>query len=211
MNERKANSRKSVANHTDVASDNRRLPDQATDRQKRLLFTALLSGTTVGLSMAKLPSRWSRPIVDSVLLPAHAQATCGALCASSNVFDFVALDATAIDVSVRIPSGGPAVTAMDRVQITLCGIVPGIGVNVQVLANLNPAGQIDLGSNNTVTATGNTAMEVSVSPTIVAPVSDIRDLTLVVTSEGVTGNTLVPAAQLNTLVMGGTSSLACPF
>jgi hypothetical protein len=46
---------------------------QAANPARRRLLTALAAGGVVGVH--DLPERWIKPVVDSVLLPAHAQAT----------------------------------------------------------------------------------------------------------------------------------------
>jgi hypothetical protein len=45
------------------------------DLGRRRLFKALAGVGVVAVGAAALPRRWTRPVIDSVLLPAHAQAT----------------------------------------------------------------------------------------------------------------------------------------
>jgi len=48
----------------------------------------LLKSLATGGSIAMLPINWSRPAVQSVVLPAHAQMTCGAVYAITNFVTF---------------------------------------------------------------------------------------------------------------------------
>lgn len=45
-------------------------------RARRRLLGALATSGGVFLSGAMLPGRWTRPVVDAVVLPGHAQTTC---------------------------------------------------------------------------------------------------------------------------------------
>ena len=49
--------------------------NEKTPGSRRNLLKALAAGGGVAVSVASLPKTWSRPQIDSVLLPAHAQTT----------------------------------------------------------------------------------------------------------------------------------------
>jgi hypothetical protein len=47
------------------------------DRRKAIKTGVIVGGSVVGAAMA-LPKKWTRPIVDAVIVPAHAQVSPGA-------------------------------------------------------------------------------------------------------------------------------------
>ena len=46
-----------------------------TDRQRRQTFKKILAGSSILSASAIMPDKWVKPVVDAVLLPAHAQAS----------------------------------------------------------------------------------------------------------------------------------------
>lgn len=68
-----------TTSRTPTASPRPSDPCPPLDRpRRRRLLQAI---TAAGVTSAALPDRWNRPVVDSVLLPAHAQATPVDVCA----------------------------------------------------------------------------------------------------------------------------------
>lgn len=49
--------------------------DKELSKPRRKLLRTLAAGSGVVLTGTSLPDKWSRPVVDSVVLPAHAQTT----------------------------------------------------------------------------------------------------------------------------------------
>jgi len=52
---------------------NQRRPYRQIDTRRRSTLTRLVTGSAINGAAAALPSNWTQPVVDSVLLPAHAQ------------------------------------------------------------------------------------------------------------------------------------------
>lgn len=60
--------------HRDRGPENSNQPDQAVDAGRRgALARMLAGGAAAGAAAASLPAAWTQPVVQSVLLPAHAQ------------------------------------------------------------------------------------------------------------------------------------------
>src|SRR5262245_11117770 len=64
----------------DETSDDKRKSDptvEQLDRRKAIKTGVIVGGSVVGSAMA-LPQKWTRPIVDAVIVPAHGQVSPGA-------------------------------------------------------------------------------------------------------------------------------------
>lgn len=94
-------------------------PDVSTHRaasdpgRRRRLLAAI---TAAGATSAALPDRWNRPVVDAVLLPAHAQATpaaCGLTCTSE-------IQETWVLEQVNNQVSNLAVNGLSRATIVQC-------------------------------------------------------------------------------------------
>ena len=60
-----------MGNNNGFGNENRKQP---VDRARRKALKIIVAGTAVAGALA-IPSRWSKPVVNSIILPAHAQAT----------------------------------------------------------------------------------------------------------------------------------------
>lgn len=55
---------------------NNQSTEERQNKPRRRLLAALATGGGVCMSGSLLPSRWTEPLVDAVVLPVHAQTTC---------------------------------------------------------------------------------------------------------------------------------------
>jgi len=60
-----------TCNNSGFGNENRKQP---VDRARRNALKIIVAGTAAAGSLA-IPSRWSKPVVNSIILPVHAQAT----------------------------------------------------------------------------------------------------------------------------------------
>ncbi len=101
------------------------IPDKHSTQRRKLLKT-LAAGGVAGGVVATLPETWTRPIVDSVLLPVHAQASVATLSAQisydETFFDPGTYNAVPVDDGTRTYS--VFVTPAQAIPVTL--VVTGI-------------------------------------------------------------------------------------
>ncbi len=57
----------------------KKIEDHERQASRRKLLKSILAGGGVAAAGRALPEQWTKPVVDSVLLPAHAQTTCGGI------------------------------------------------------------------------------------------------------------------------------------
>jgi hypothetical protein len=53
------------------------MKDNKSDKSRRKLLKSIAAGSGAIVAGKSLPENWSRPVVDSVMLPAHAQTSYG--------------------------------------------------------------------------------------------------------------------------------------
>jgi len=77
------------------------MPDNNDSESRRKLLKSIAAGTTGALIAGKtLPESWMKPVVDSVMLPAHAQTSC------SSTNTFVITTPSQVGPPVVVPDGG---------------------------------------------------------------------------------------------------------
>ena len=67
------------------------MPDATRTEGRRQLLKAVTVGGGAVVVGASLPAAWTKPVIESVVLPAHAQASGGAALTDENFFTAVAL------------------------------------------------------------------------------------------------------------------------
>ncbi len=70
--------------------------DQKRQASRRKLLKSILAGGGVAVAGRGLPEQWTKPVVDAVLLPAHAQTTCGGI---TSYAGGVILSTTSVEVN----------------------------------------------------------------------------------------------------------------
>lgn len=111
-------------------------PTKRYGRSRRDLLKQLaIGGAVIGGASQTLPKKWMKPVVDSIVVPVHAQATGGAI----NAFWIIGDDAPGgADVGIGVGTTSAAATAPngdylydDGTDMTLYGtLVPPAGVTV---------------------------------------------------------------------------------
>ena len=59
------------------------MTDKKSNESRRKLLKSIAAGSGAVIAGKSLPDSWSRPVVDSVMLPAHAQTSAPAICHST--------------------------------------------------------------------------------------------------------------------------------
>lgn len=150
-----------------------------TTRRAALRRCLLAAGATAVV----MPGSWRKPIVDSVLLPAHAQ--------SSPVDPvFSRSRVTSAATSTRTPSGGDATTALASIALSGCVGVAGIPVSCTLEADVGGT-PVPLGTTSTTTdATGSYTLSLSIPTATVVDIAALSFISAVCTA-GTTTETLV--------------------
>jgi len=195
--------------------------DHYRSRRRTLIVSA---GLAVPVAL-NLPSRWREPIIDTVLLPVHAQTTCTPLLSGSRVngaadpCPVVVMNAGLDGAQARLltPSGTVIpVLSLTGLQISGCCNAFGATV-VSTFASANlaaPAPPVSLPlQSSVVSPTGNFGMSFTppVSPLI--PISDIDNVTIELDCDGEVQVTLILPGALISSVVGGTAPIpvVCSF
>jgi len=144
--------------------------------------------------LVTMPASWRKPIVDTVLLPAHAQA-------SGFTFSLPTLRSASSES--RIPSGAGAVEALSRMFFSGCFSVPGIEVECSAVADIGGGVFIDVGTATTTTTAGNVFTVELLTPAInIAPVGSINEVTITCEALGVTSVVTIGALELTGAIAG---------
>jgi len=165
------------------------------------------------------PTSWKKPVIENVLLPAHAQ-TSPPPEDSTPLFGSItgnpvtpALGAASSES--RTPSGGapggPTVDALSSVTMTGCVTVAGTPVTCTAVADLGGT-TVNLGSaTGTAAADGSFATVINVPATAIAPTAAIVSIsiTCTLTTGAVSGPTVFTPAQLSAALAGTASPASC--
>lgn len=118
------------------------MTDKKSSESRRKLLKSIAAGSGAIVAGKSLPESWSRPVVESVLLPAHAQTSTAPAC-------------TITVLVAGIPDGSSAVTQNTSISGT---ITPNPGADVSVLIELDFDGVFSGNTTSTTTdASGNYA------------------------------------------------------
>jgi len=139
-----------------------------------------------GVTAVALPSTWRKPLVNSVILPAHAQTSP----ITSAPPSFTSGRVTNVTTTSRTPSGGTAVTALASIEMSGCLGVAGVSVSCTLEADLGGT-TLPLGTASaTSDASGSYSLPVTVPIATVAEISSIDFISAVCTA-GTTTQTIV--------------------
>jgi len=165
---------------------------------RRLMLGRMLSATAATATVAY----WRKPVVATVLLPAHAQTSTPPPDISSGTAGLVSAT-----VENRIPSGGAPEPAI--ASVSFIGCTPG-AATFSVVANLSPTGTTNLGSVTVPNVVPGVVYTLAVAPTIVAAVASVNTLTITTSGSAGTTTQNVAVANTTTVLTGGSLSAACP-
>lgn len=144
---------------------------------------------------------WKKPIIESVLLPAHAQTS-----ATPSTTEGSGLLMAAATEN-RIPSGGSPVLSISQVSFVGCTAGPAV---FSAVANMSPGGTVNLGSLSVASVVPGVVYTLNVAPSIVAAVAAVNTITTTTaTSAGSTSQT-TSAGNVTVILMGSTLSPVCP-
>ena len=133
--------------------DNNKPSDKSIKARRKLLKTLIAGGgaaTTVGATGLVIPKQWIKPVVDSVMLPAHAQTTGCLELVDSTTFTGIPANTTPTTVEfigTTVPRSGNGFVGQEQFDIGPCP--GGLGAGVQTIAL---SGNIDV-DNNTIIGT----------------------------------------------------------
>lgn len=206
-----------------VSAQTRPTPgQQAISDKRRSALQYLLATAAVGVpATIALPSRWRQPVINTVLLPAHAQTTCTATPPSTDRFFkdhdeclVVTLSGALQDATaeLRTPSG-TVIPALSLATLTIGGCCNATGHTVQatsVVVNLAaPASPVTLPTGSaTVTSSGNFSIDVATPVSPVLVVTDITDVTVDLTCDNEVSITVVIAGSQISSATSGTAPAA---
>jgi len=144
--------------------------------------------------LCALPSTWRKPVIDAVVLPAHAQAS---------VIAFTMPTLRNARSQSRIPSGAGAVESLDSIRFSGCLGLPGIEVTCAAVADIGGGIMIDVGTATTTTNNANFFTVDLIAPAInIAPVGSIVEVTITCEALGVTGVATISAFELTGALAG---------
>jgi len=96
-------------------------PDRHRRARRRVLQSIAAGGATI--TVKAMPEKWSKPVLDTAMLPVHAQSTCEAetlTCTVTNI-TFAAEGLATGSVSPSVPITGPAGSALVDVLLHVTG------------------------------------------------------------------------------------------
>lgn len=112
---------------------------------RRAVVPAIAGVVAVG----SMPSTWRRPLINSVLLPAHAQTT-----TAVNDPQWVL---SGLSTQLAVPSGETLpVESYSRLKFSGCGLIPGSNLTITVTAEISPSGVLPLITAATLTVPSGT-------------------------------------------------------
>ncbi len=160
------------------------------------------------------PTQWKKPVIDSVLLPVHAQTsgspstTPGFKTPTGGGPDAVMINAAS---ETRTPSGGTSVDSLSQLTIAACVTLPGLTVTCSAVADLGGT-TVNLGSSSSTSgSTGAFSTTINVPPASVAPTAAITSITVICSlAGGVTSPPMVfTPAQLSAALAGTATAPVC--
>lgn len=160
------------------------------------------------------PTQWKKPIVDSVLLPAHAQTSVppsttvpGFKTPTGGGPDSVIINAAS---ETRTPSGGTSVDSLSQLTVAACVTMAGLSVTCSAVADLGGT-SVNLGSSTSTSgSTGAFSNTINVPATSVAPTAAITSITVVCSLPGgVSMTSTFTPAQLSAGLAGTATPPTC--
>ncbi len=166
-----------------------------TNARRQLLANALAVSAVVPTLW-----HWRKPVVESVLLPAHAQTseTPSTTLGSAGLFAAV--------VENRIPSGGVPEPAIAELSFVGCTAGP---ATFSAAANLSPSGSLNLGSITVANVVPGTVYTLTVAPAVVAPVAAVDTITTTASGAGGTASSTASPGDVASILMGSTLGGVC--
>ena len=173
--------------------------------------------------LATLPSEWRRPIVESLILPAHAQTTCANRASRLGRADHddcpvVTLNAEIGNANARLRTpSGTVNPILSLVNIRFVGCCNAVGHTVQVTAakvNLTNAQEIDLATTAATVAPNGRFSLLMIAPDVpVAPLDEIANITVDMNCDDSAPITVVVQGATVASVAGGNTPVptACSF
>lgn len=173
-----------------------------TDRARRRYISAGVAIATAGF--ATIPQRWQRPVIDSIILPTHAQTSePPLLMLSAGLF--------AVEVGPRADSGGSPEPAIISLTTRSCTNVATV-LDLRVVATLAPAGSVELVVAEIATgASTTTTSNIAIEAPVFVPVASVTALTLTFNGAGASYVDTVTGAALTAVLTGSTSGFSCSF
>jgi hypothetical protein len=109
------------------------MTDKKSSDSRRKLLKSIAAGSGAVIAGKSLPENWAKPVVDSVMLPAHAQTSCcdisGQYCADGN-YGYFEMDVTAQGgVSILWNPPGPDTPNESAITTVTC---PDYSFNVPI-------------------------------------------------------------------------------
>lgn len=145
--------------------------------------------------VATLPPHWKKPLVDAVVLPAHAQTSFAVSFSSARL-------TSATSENRPLSGGGSASDALATLGLSGCAGVPGETVTCDFLADLGGT-LVPIGMNSAVTdAAGSFTVTVNVPTTTVVSTGAITQIIASCEALGVSSTIPLTPAQLSPALAG---------
>jgi len=173
--------------------------DNVTDRHRR----RLLPIAAVGAFSAALSPEWRKPIINAVLLPAHAQTT---LPPADPVWSLVDLRTI-----LAVPSGEVVpVESFSRLELSACNLPPSTTMTVDVFAEIIPSGELQIVTGASVaTGTGTISSFVNVDAGTVIVTAIVDAFRFEITVDGSTFIYTADAAAIGAAAAGTAVPASC--
>jgi len=171
-----------------------------TDKRRRIAIR-VTGIAAVACAWPVLPRQWQQPLIESVVLPAHAQT-------SNPPVPPLRGGLFALDVGPRTDSGGSPEPAIISITVRVCTGIES-DVDVSAVATLSPAGSINLAAVTIPTAGVATTTVIAIEAPIFAPVANIMALTLTFSDGSTTQVESITGTDLTSVLTGSERAFVC--
>jgi|GEM_PF-3467626 len=179
-------------------------PSKATDAIQNRRRRRLLPLAAAGIVATGLPAHWRKPVIDSVLLPAHAQTTSGPI-------GDPGFSLTELRTVLSVPSGETTpVEVFSRLQLSACNLPPSSTITVDAFAEITPSGEIQVITAASVsTGTGTISSFINVDASTLAVTSIVAAFRFDIIVDGVPFTFTADAAAIGAAAAGTAAPPTC--
>lgn len=184
----------------DCADKHKKLKNTEPSNKSRRAVVPIVAAA-IGAGM--LPPHWRRPVIDAVLLPAHAQTSVAPIDP-----DWVL---TGLTTALGVPSGEVTpVETYSRLRLSGCGLLPGTTISVDVTALITPSGEVPLISGASITAaTGSFDSFINVDAGAIVVTSVVDALQFDIDVDGEAFTYTANAAAIGAAAAGTATPVSC--
>jgi hypothetical protein len=81
------------------------MTDKKSNESRRKLLKSIAAGSGAVIAGKSLPENWTRPVVDSVMLPAHAQTSCRDVTRNETIGIIIEIIDDTVTITINDPTG----------------------------------------------------------------------------------------------------------